>query len=247
MELGFQLISLIGQRILITGASEGIGREIAKLVADLGASVIACGRNIQRLEELRHYSSNISIECFDVNDQLAIKEVFIRLKKAGGLTGLVNNAGVMSQAPLQLVNREIFEDNFSTNVYSIVSMSQFASRLMSKKGGSIVNMSSILATNTVKGQLIYSATKAAVESITKTMALELATYNVRVNAVAPGAVDTQLYAQLSEEIKEKTESETPLGKLISPKDVAQACAYLLSNESRFVTGEVLKIDGGWSL
>lgn len=247
MELGFQLISLIGQRILITGASEGIGREIAKLVADLGASVIACGRNIQRLEELRHYSSNISIECFDVNEQLAIKEVFIRLKKAGGLTGLVNNAGVMSQAPLQLVNRETFEDNFSTNVYSIVSMSQFASRLMSKKGGSIVNMSSILATNAVKGQLIYSATKAAVESITKTMALELATYNVRVNAVAPGAVDTQLYAQLSEEIKEKTESEIPLGKLISPKDVAQACAYLLSNESRFVTGEVLKIDGGWSL
>ncbi|MCG7530111.1 SDR family oxidoreductase [Psychrobium sp. MM17-31] len=241
------MISLIGQRILITGASEGIGREIAKLVADLGASVIACGRNIQRLEELRHYSSNISIECFDVNEQLAIKEVFIRLKKAGGLTGLVNNAGVMSQAPLQLVNRETFEDNFSTNVYSIVSMSQFASRLMSKKGGSIVNMSSILATNAVKGQLIYSATKAAVESITKTMALELATYNVRVNAVAPGAVDTQLYAQLSEEIKEKTESEIPLGKLISPKDVAQACAYLLSNESRFVTGEVLKIDGGWSL
>ena len=183
---------------------------------------------------------------FDVRDETISKQAVMQIKKESGkLDVLVNNAGVMKDALIGMVNRALVNEIYETNVFGVMNMLQLATKLMSRqKYGSIINLSSIVGIEGNPGQLVYSATKGAVAAITKTAAKELAAQGIRVNAVAPGMIDTDMYRSIGEErIKDQVE-RIRMGKLGTPEEVADAILFLASDMSRYITGEIIGVNGG---
>jgi len=246
---------LLEQKItLVTGCSRGIGRAIMERFAKEGAIVYANARKEHSLDEAlsqmkEEQASRIVPLYFDIRDKDAVKQnvMFIR-KEQGHLDVLVNNAGIMEDALLQMVEDKTISDVFETNVYAVIHMTQMAIGLMSRrKEGAIINLASIVGERGNKGQTVYAASKGAVSSLTKTWAREFVRNGIRVNAIAPGNIDTELYRSIGEERVKESIGQIGLARLGSPKEVADAAVFLASDMSSYITGEILGVNGGWFL
>lgn len=236
---------------LVTGTSKGIGKQTAELFAYEGGIVYASARSEGSLDVWAEEVSNNCIGIikpiyFDVTDSISIKNSISRIKKEyGKLDVLVNNAGLVTNELLGMISINKMRQMFDVNVFGLMEISQMvATKLMRpNKNGSIINIASVVGVEGCKGQVAYSASKGAVISITKSMAKELAQENIRVNAVAPGVVNTE---RLRVTIKEKYKGEIPqigMGRLAEPSEIADACLYFASDLSTYTTGQVLTVDG----
>lgn len=245
---------LIGKKILVTGSSSGIGRAIAIYCSGQGATVILNGRNKQRLHETLQLLSNDGHSVIPANlSEVAQIEAMIKEahKIHGTLDAVIHCAGVQNTLPLQALKEDHFDDIFTANVKS----AQFIAKSLRKKGRynpkgtSLVFMSSVAATCGEPAISTYSASKAALQGLSKSLAIELARNNIRVNCIAPGHVATQMSlefsSQLTAEQYDSIIKKHPLG-LGRPEDVAHAAAFLSSDLSRWITGTTLYVDGGYS-
>ena len=235
---------------LITGASRGIGHETAIRFAEEGATVyitdLVAGSMDTFSEELASRCGTQIIPLyFDVTDEEEAKAAILTIKKGHGkLDVLVNNAGIMRDNMIGMINCQLMQTVFDINVFSVIQMIQLANRLMSRqKNGSIINISSIVGTEGAAGQLVYSASKGAVAALTKAAAKELAPLGIRVNAVAPGLINTGLLQAIGEEKIRENLKHIRMGRLGEPIDVANVILFLASDLSAYVTGEVIGVDG----
>ncbi len=228
---------------IITGAAQGIGREIARRFANDGAVVYACDR-----QEFTSDDAHIHPLVFDITDAATVKAAMMQVfKTEGRIDVLVNNAGVVFNHKIGMIMREETELMFRINVIAVLELIQLVSRLMARNGGgSIVNIASVTAVLGSPGQVAYSATKGAIIAMTKSAAKELAPQGIRVNAVAPGIVKTERFAELYEANGEKIDeriSHIALGRLGTPEDIANACSFLSSDRASYISGQILGVDG----
>lgn len=237
--------------ILITGATQGIGHATAIEAAKQGWTVILHGRDESRLKYLQSelqsaYNVPVHYVIYDVRDTEAIKQAFLWIKKnVGPLDALVNNAGIMDDALLGMMKPEQLTTTFDINTYAAIYHMQYASRIMMKnRKGAIVNVSSIMGRFGNAGQVAYSASKAALIGATKATAKELAGFNIRVNAVAPGFIETNLTTNLSEEIVAEKVATIKMKRAGKAEEVANVILFLISDAASYVTGQVIGVDGG---
>ena len=234
--------SLEGKVALVTGGSRGIGRAIALELARAGADVVVGYRSgTEEAEDVAKEAGGRAVQA-DVSDPEQAKAL---VEQAGDLDILVNNAGLTRDGLLARMPDADWRDVIETNLSSVFYTSRAAVRgMMKKRAGSIVNVSSIVGVHGNWGQTNYGASKAGIIGFTKSLERELGSRNVRANVVAPGYVNTRLTDVLPEEAQEAMLSNTPLGRLGEPEDIAGAVRFLCSDEAAFITGEVLLVDGG---
>ena len=242
---------LAGKVALVTGASRGIGKAIACKLARVGAKVIInYNGSKEKAEavksEIEAAGGQAEVYQCDVSDYTAC-ETFIQtvIKEEGSLDILVNNAGITKDGLLMKMSEEDFDKVLDTNLKGAFNTIRFASRqMLRQKGGRIINMSSVVGVSGNAGQANYAASKAGVIGLTKAAARELASRGITVNAIAPGFIETDMTDVLSDKVKEASEAQIPLGHFGKPEDVAAAAAFLASEEARYITGQVLHVDGG---
>lgn len=239
------------KKILITGSTRGIGYAIAKKMAQQCWTVILNGRDSDRLEEIKEeletlYRVTVHTIAYDVSDVDAVKQAFMWIKKnIGKLDVVVNNAGIMDDALIGMLKPKQLQKMFEVNTSAAIYHMQFASRLMAKqKSGSIINVSSIIGRFGNAGQLAYSASKAALIGATYSAAKELAPLNIRVNAVAPGFIETDLTNNYTDEVKRQTIAQIKMGRAGQAEEVANVILFLASDAASYVTGQVIGVDGG---
>lgn len=228
---------------LVTGAGKGIGRATLDAFLKEGAFVYA---NDIIEDSLTDYKNNPNVEImyFDVADSAKNKESILKIKKEKQrLDVLVNNAGIMQDALIGTIPYSLIERLFSVNVFGAMDLLQLASKLMiHQKSGSIINLSSIVGITGNPGQLVYSSTKGAIISMTKTAAKELGKYGIRVNAIAPGMIDTDMMRSVGEYHLQKHIDNIPIGRLGRPEELADACVFLASAKSSYINGHILQVD-----
>ncbi len=244
---------LTGKVAIVTGASKGIGAAIASHLAAEGASVVVNYASSKEGAErvvadiVRKGGKAIAVQA-NVAKHEDIQRLFSETKKAfGKLDVLVNNAGIYEFAPLEEVTSEHFHKQFDLNVLGLILSSQEAVKRFGPAGGSIINISSVVATAAVPNASVYSATKAAVDAVTRSLAKELGSRKIRVNSVNPGMVETEGVhaAGIAEsDFRRQIEAETPLGRIGQPQDIAPAVVFLASADAAWITGETLHISGG---
>ena len=239
---------------LVTGASRGIGRACAMRLAADGMTVIVNYRSGKEaadktVEEIRAAGGEAVAMQADVSDPEAVKAMFRAIKEQfGTLDVLVNNAGLVRDEYLLMMQKQTLDACFDLNVKGYFYCAQQAAlRMMRKKSGVIVNMSSVSSRVALAGQTVYSATKGAVNSLTRTMAKELAPYGIRVNAVAPGFISTDMLEALPPEKVEEYLSVIPQKRFGTVEEVAAVVSFLASDASAYMTGQVLVLDGGLEL
>jgi 3-oxoacyl-[acyl-carrier protein] reductase len=239
---------------VVTGASKGIGASIAKHLADEGAVVVvnyasSKGGADRVVAEITAKGCKAIAVQADLSNHADIKRLFAETKKAfGRVDVLVNNAGVYEFAPLEAVTPEHFHKQFDLNVLGLILATQEAVKQMAPDGGSIINMSSVVATSAPATASVYSASKAAVDAVTRSLATELGPRKIRVNAINPGMVETEgVHAAglSSGDFREQIEAQTPLARIGQPQDIAPAAVFLASDDSRWITGETLHVAGGF--
>jgi 3-oxoacyl-[acyl-carrier protein] reductase len=234
--------SLEGKTALVTGASRGIGRAIAEELARAGASVVLGYRSGK--DEAEELAAAIGGRAIQADVSLA-EEAQRLVEKAGDLDILVNNAGLTRDGLLARMSDEDWRIVIETNLSSVFYTCRAVTRgMMKRRAGSIVNISSVVGVHGNWGQTNYGASKAGIIGFTKSLARELGSRNVRANVVAPGYVKTQLTDVLPEEATAAMLTNTPLGRLGEPGDVAGPVRFLCSDEASFITGEVILVDGG---
>jgi 3-oxoacyl-[acyl-carrier protein] reductase len=233
---------LDGKTALVTGASRGIGRAIAQELARAGASVVVGFRSGKdEAEALAGELGGRAVQA-DVSSPDDAKRL---VEEAGDLDVLVNNAGLTRDGVLARMSDDDWRTVIETNLSSVFYTCRAVTRpMMKKRGGAIVNVSSIVGVHGNWGQTNYAASKAGIIGFTKSLARELGSRGVRANVVAPGYVKTQLTGVLPDETTEAMLTNTPLGRLGEPRDVAGAVRFLCSDDASFITGEVLLVDGG---
>jgi len=230
--------------ILVTGASRGIGLGIARQLAGEGHCVIAVAR--KQGTELTRLAGNVRFEPFDFNDTAEIGSFVRRLRKTyGAIDGLVNNAGIGDGGLIATQPEKTIERLIRINTLAPLLLTKHVVRVMMADGaGRIVNISSIVATNGFKGLSVYSATKAALEGFTRSLAREVGPLGITVNAVAPGFVDTDMTGDMKADESAKIRGRSALRRLAEVADIAEAVSYLLSDKARNVTGTVFTVDAG---
>ncbi len=242
-----------GKVAVVTGASKGIGAAIAKSLAAEGASVVvnyagskdAAERVVADIKAKGGQA--IAVQA-NVAKEADVKRLFDETKKTyGRVDVLVNNAGVYAFQPLADATAEEFHREFDINVLGTILAAREAANHIGKDGGSIVNVSSVVATKGLPQIAIYSATKGAVDALTRALAVELAPRNIRVNTIAPGAIDTEGFAAVGlkgSDMEKQMVADTPLGRLGVPEDIARVAVFLASDQSRWVTGQQIIASGG---
>lgn len=236
---------------VVTGASRGIGRAIAVKLASLGATVIInYNGSVEKAKEVKSEIESCGgkaevYQC-DVSDFEACKTFLDHvIKEYGRLDILVNNAGITKDGLLMRMSEQDFDDVIRINLKGAFNCIRFASRqMMKQRSGRIVTLSSVVGVAGNVGQANYAASKAGVIGLTKATAKELASRHITVNAVAPGFIQTDMTEVLPEKMKEQIASQIPFGTFGAPKDVANAVAFLVSDEAGYITGQVLHVDGG---
>ncbi len=241
---------LEGKIIVVTGGSRGIGAAVVRRAAELGAKVYINFRKseeraIRVRDEIISKGGAAEVVQFDVADEMEVaanlKEI---IKKEGRVDGLVNNAGITLNSLLPVTSGEKIEELLRINLMGTIFCTKYAVRGMMKEGGSIVNITSVVGEMGNPGQSVYAASKGGIIGFTKAMARELAPRNIRVNAVSPGYITTEMTDALPEELKSEILKLIPMGRFGTPEEVADLVVFLLSDMSRYITGEVIRINGG---
>jgi 3-oxoacyl-[acyl-carrier protein] reductase len=244
---------LTGKVAVVTGASKGIGAAIAKHLAAEGAAVVVNYSSSKEgadrvVKEIKDQGGKAVAVQANVAKPADVERLFAETKKAfDKLDILVNNAGIYDFAPLENVTPEHFHKQFDLNVLGLLLASQQAAKHFGVAGGSIVNISSVVAHSPAATASVYSATKAAVDAITKSLAKELGPRKIRVNSINPGMVETDgLHGSgiAASDFRKSTEAQTPLGRIGQPGDIAPAAVFFASSDSSWITGETLTISGG---
>jgi 3-oxoacyl-[acyl-carrier protein] reductase len=244
---------LTGKVAIVTGASKGIGASIAKHLAEEGAAVVVNYASSKEgadrvVAEISGKGGKVIAVQANIAKEGDVRRLFAEAREAfGRLDILVNNAGVYEFLPLESVTAEHFHRMFDLNVLGLILASKEAAKHFGAEGGSIVNISSVASTAAPATASVYSATKAAVDAVTRSLAKELGPRNIRVNAVNPGMVETEGvhaggFAQ--SDFRKQVEAQTPLGRIGQPQDIAPAAVFLASPDSGWITGETLHISGG---
>jgi len=248
------IIDLNGKTVLVTGASRGIGKHIALLAAKAGADVaITYASSVGPAEEVVKEIQSLGRKAIayqaDAADSLRSFEVVDDIvSQWGKLDILVNNAGITKDTLLMRMSDNQWDDVLRTNLTSVFNYCKAASKpMMKQREGSIVNISSVVGITGNAGQSNYAASKAGMIGFSKSLAKELASRNIRVNVVAPGYISTDMTGGLPESVIEKINAETPMGRSGNADEVASAVVFLASSASSFITGEVLKVDGGMAM
>ena len=244
---------LRGKVAIVTGASKGIGAGIAKQLAAEGASVVVNYASSREgadrvVGEIKQHGGTATALQADLANKADIERLFGEtIKKFGRIDILVNNAGVYEFMSLDEVTEEHFHRQFNVNVLGLILATQQAARHFGPEGGSIINIGSVAGTSAPPATSVYSATKAAVNAVTRSLASELGPRGVRVTAVNPGMVETEgvRSAGLAEsEFRKSVESQTPLGRIGQPQDIAPLVAFLASSDASWITGETYHVSGG---
>ena len=245
---------LAGKVAVVTGASKGIGAAIAKQLADEGAAVVVnyatskAGADRVVAEIAGDGGRAVAVQA-DVAKEADVRRLFAEAKQAfGRVDVLVNNAGVYEFAPLEEVTAAHFHRMFDLNVLGLILASREAARQFGPAGGNIINISSVAATAAPATTSVYSATKAAVDAVTRSLAQELGPRGIRVNAINPGMIETEGVhaAGIAEsDFRRQVEAQTPLGRIGQPGDVAPAAVFLASADSGWITGQTLHVAGGF--
>mgnify|MGYP004556018389 FL=1 len=243
------MIDLKGKVAVVTGASRGIGFEIARTLASLGARVALVStaeREELALQMAGETGSEVKSYACDVSDSEQVASTFKAILEAfGQIDILVNNAGITRDGLVMRMKDADFDDVIRTNLRSAFLCTRAVARhMMGRRTGRIVNMASINGIRAQAGQSNYAASKAGIIGLTKTNAMEFAARGITVNAVAPGFIGTDMTAKLSPEMLEKFKNSIPVQRIGQPKDVANAVAFLVSDEAAYITGQVLGVDGG---
>jgi 3-oxoacyl-[acyl-carrier protein] reductase len=245
---------LLNKVAIVTGASKGIGAAIAKHLAAEGAAVVVnyASSKAGAAEVVAEITGNggraVAVQA-DVAKRADIARLFAETKKAFRTVNvLVNNAGVYEFSPLESITEEHFHRQFNLNVLGLILATQEAVKQFDATGGSVINISSIASTNTPATGAVYSASKAAVDAVTKSLARELGPRKIRVNAINPGMVETEgthSAGIIGSDFRKQVESQTPLGRIGQPEDVATAAVFLASPDSAWITGETMVVAGGY--
>jgi len=245
---------LDGKVAVVTGASKGIGAGIAKHLAAEGAAVVVNYASSKQdadrvVDEIAKRGGRAIAVQANVAKKAEIERLFAETRKAfGKLDILVNNAGIYEFAPLEEITEEHFHKHFDINVLGLLLTSQAALKHFGPEGGSIVNISSGASTSAPPGASVYSATKAAVDTVTKSLAKELGPRKIRVNAINPGMVETEgvrAAGFIESDFQKSFESQSALGRIGQPDDIAPAAVFLASSDAGWITGETLLIAGGY--
>lgn len=238
---------------LITGSTRGIGKSIAKLFVKNNATVIICGRNIESSKKtIEELSTELNVNedkffplALDISNKESIKNAVDKvIKKYNKIDILINNAGITSNVSLLESTEEDFFNMFNINFFGVVTLTREVVKYMKDTGGSIINTSSMVGTYGGRNQSAYASSKFAINGLTKSLAKELGIYNIRVNAVAPGVVETDMMLIVSEEMKTGLKRMIPLNRLAEPDELAGAYLYLASDLSKYTTGTIINVDGG---
>ena len=250
------IIDLSGKTALVTGASQGIGAAIARVLHGAGAQVVinhpdsADGKTLQDSLALadqlnRERPGSAVVEAADVSDAAAVQAMMERVKRdVGGLDILINNAGILRDRSIAKMTLDEWQAVINVNLTGVFHCSKFGLEVM-RDGGAIVCVGSLAAKLGAHGQSNYAAAKAGVQALVRVLARECAKRRIRVNAVAPGAIDTAMMASVAEKAREHLSSAIALGRMGQPEEVASAVLFLCSGLASYVTGHVLEVDGGF--
>jgi len=241
------LFDLEGKKALITGASGGIGKEIAKVLIEHNAEVCISGRNHEELNALK---KSLGMKCHVVTCDLSKKDEIIELiKKADEFMGyidiLVNNAGITKDNIFLRMSENEWEDVLNVNLNSTFNILKLITKgMVKRKYGRIINISSVVGVTGGAGQVNYSASKAGLIGLTKSLSQEIATRNITVNCIAPGFIETPMTEKLDDKRKDAILNSIPMNRIGKPKDLSSAIIFLASQESSYITGQTLHINGG---
>ena len=245
---------LNGKIALVTGASRGIGREIALILAGYGAQVIVNYNGSKEkaevvVEEIKKNGGKaVSVQCSVADYEACGKMIANIIKDLGHIDILVNNAGINKDNLLMMMPEEDFSAVIDTNLKGCFNTMKHIYRpFLKQKSGRIINLSSVSGVLGNAGQANYAASKAGIIGLTKSVARELASRNITVNAVAPGFIDTDMTQAMTDAAKEATLAQIPLKRVGQPKDIAEAVAFLASDKASYITGQVISVDGGMAI
>jgi len=235
------------KNIIVTGASGGIGNAIIKKLNEAGANILASGTKVEKLEELKKNFEGIKILKFDISQSDKIEEFIENATNelGGSLDGMVNNAGITQDNLAIRMSLDEWQKVININLTSTFLMSKFAIKKMLKnKSGKIVNITSVVGHTGNLGQANYTASKAGIVAMSKSLAIEYAKKNININCISPGFIKTAMTDKIDEKFKEIIVSKIPSACLGEPEDIANAVLFLSSNQSKYINGETLHVNGG---
>ena len=241
------MISLKNKKIIVTGASGGIGNSIVKRLNDCGAKILATGTKIDKLEELKSKYNNIDVLKFDISQNDKIEDFIEKATQTlgGSLDCIINNAGLTQDNLAIRMNLDEWKKVIDINLTSTFLLSKFAIKKMLKnKSGKIVNITSVVGHTGNLGQANYTASKAGIVAMSKSLAIEYAKKNININCISPGFIKTAMTDKIDEKFKELIVSKIPSARLGDPEDVANAVLFLTSDQSNYINGETIHVNGG---
>jgi len=235
------------KNIIVTGASGGIGNAIIKKLCEAGANILASGTRIEKLEELKKNFEGLKILKFDISQSDKIEEFIENATNelGGSLDGIINNAGITQDNLAIRMSLDEWQKVININLTSTFLMSKFAIKKMLKnKSGKIVNITSVVGHTGNLGQANYTASKAGIVAMSKSLAIEYAKKNININCISPGFIQTAMTDKIDDKFKEVIISKIPSARLGEPEDIANAVLFLSSNQSNYINGETLHVNGG---
>jgi len=235
------------KNIIVTGASGGIGNAIIKKLSEAGANILASGTRIEKLEELKKNFEGLKILKFDISQSDKIEEFIENATNelGGSLDGIVNNAGITQDNLAIRMSLDEWQKVININLTSVFLMSKFAiKKLLKNKSGKIVNITSVVGHTGNLGQANYTASKAGIVAMSKSLAIEYAKKNININCISPGFIKTAMTDKIDDKFKEVIISKIPSARLGEPDDIANAVLFLSSDQSNYINGETLHVNGG---